>query len=53
VAPIGAEVGPDRPLALVHARGDASATEAATALLGAVHVSDEPPAERRVLLGRV
>ena len=25
VAPIGAEVGPDRPLAIVHARGDASA----------------------------
>jgi thymidine phosphorylase len=53
VAPIGAEVGPDRPLAIVHARGDASAVEAATALLSAVHVSAEPPAERRVLLGRV
>jgi thymidine phosphorylase len=53
VAPIGAEVGPDRPLALVHARGDASAVEAATALLAAVRVSDEPPAERHVLLGRV
>lgn len=53
IAPIGAEVGPDRPLAVVHARGDASATEAATALLNAVHVSDEPPAERRVILGRV
>ena len=53
IAPIGAQVGPDRPLAIVHARGDQSATEAATALLKAVHVSDEPPAERRVLLGRV
>jgi thymidine phosphorylase len=53
VAPIGAEVGPDRPLALVHARGDASAVEAATALLAAVQVSEEPPAERHVLLGRV
>jgi thymidine phosphorylase len=53
VAPIGAAVGPDRPLAIVHARGDASAVEAATALLSAVRVSDEPPAERRVLLGRV
>jgi thymidine phosphorylase len=52
VAPIGAQVGPDRPLAVVHARGDASATEAATALLKAVHVGDEPPAARRVLLGR-
>jgi thymidine phosphorylase len=53
VAPIGAEVGPDRPLAIVHARGDSSAEEAATALRAAVHVSPEPPAERRVLLGRV
>ena len=46
VAPIGAEVGPDRPLAIVHARGDASAEEAAAALLAAVRVSAEPPAER-------
>lgn len=53
VAPIGAEVGPDRPLAIVHARGDSSAAEAATALLQAVKIGDEPPAERRVLLGRV
>jgi thymidine phosphorylase len=53
VAPIGAEVGPDRPLAIVHARGDASAVEAATALLAAVHVGPEPPAERPVLLSRV
>ena len=53
IAPIGAEVGPDRPLALVHARGDASAAEAATALLKAVRTSSEPPAERPVLLGRV
>jgi thymidine phosphorylase len=53
VAPIGAEVGPDRPLAIVHSRGDASAEEAAAALRAAVRVADEPPAERRVLLGRV
>jgi thymidine phosphorylase len=53
VAPIGAQVGPDRPLAIVHARGDASAVEAATALLQAVRVGPEPPAERPVLLGRV
>lgn len=53
IAPIGAEVGPDRPLALVHARGDSSAAEAATALLKAVRTSDKPPAERPVLLGRV
>jgi thymidine phosphorylase len=53
VAPIGAEVGPDRPLALVHARGDASAEEAAQALLKAVHVGPEAPDARPVLLGRV
>jgi thymidine phosphorylase len=53
VAPIGAEVGPDRPLAIVHARGDSSADEAATALRAAVHVSPDAPAQRRVLLGRV
>jgi thymidine phosphorylase len=53
VAPIGAEVGPDRPLASVHARGDSSAEEAAAALLAAVTVSAEEPAGRPVLLGRV
>jgi thymidine phosphorylase len=53
VAPIGAQVGPDTPLAIVHARGDASADEAARALLSAVKVGAEPPAERPVLLGRV
>jgi len=53
VAAIGTEVGPDCPLAIVHARGDSSADEAATALRAAIQVSPEPPAERRVLLGRV
>ena len=53
VAPIGAQVGPDRPLAVVHARGDASAEEAATALLSAVQVSEEPPSERPVVLARI
>lgn len=51
IAAIGAEVGPDNPLACVHARGDASAAEAASALLAAVTISSEPPAERPVLLG--
>jgi thymidine phosphorylase len=53
IAPIGAQVGPDRPLAIVHARGDASAAEAATALLAAVTITAEAPAERPVLVGRV
>jgi thymidine phosphorylase len=53
IAPVGAEVGPDRPLALVHARGDASAEEAVAALRAAVRVGPEPPERRPVLLGRV
>jgi thymidine phosphorylase len=53
IAPVGAEVGPDRPLALVHARGDASAEEAVVALRGAVQVGPEAPEHRPVLLGRV
>ena len=53
IAPIGAQVGPDRPLAIVHARGDTSAREAATALLKAVRVSAEEPSTTPVLLGRV
>jgi thymidine phosphorylase len=53
VAPIGAQVGPDRPLAMVHARGDASAEEAATALLSAVQVSEAPPPQRPVVISRV
>ena len=43
----GAAVGPDRPLAVVHARGDASAEEAAAALRAAIGVGEldapEPP----------
>jgi thymidine phosphorylase len=53
VAPVGAEVGPDRPLALVHARGDASAEEAAAALLAAVTVTSEAQERRPALLGRI
>ena len=52
IAPIGAAVGPDRPLALVHARGDTSAREAATALAAAVRVGEEAPGDQPVLLGR-
>ena len=53
IAPVGAEVGPDRPMARVHARGDASAEEAVAALRAAVSVGPEPPERRPVLLGRV
>ena len=53
MAPIGAEVGPDCPLAIVHARGDVERGRGGVALRAAMQVSGEPPAERRVLLGRV
>jgi thymidine phosphorylase len=46
VAPVGADVGPDRPLAMVHARDDAGWEEAAAALRAAVRVGDEAPPER-------
>jgi thymidine phosphorylase len=53
IAPVGASVGPDRPLAVVHARGDASADEAVAALRAAVSVGEEAPEPQPVLLGRV
>ncbi len=52
VAPVGSEVGPDCPLAVVHARGDASADEAAAALRAAIAVGDAP-AQRPVVLARI
>jgi thymidine phosphorylase len=52
IAPVGASVGPDRPLAVVHARGDASAEEAVAALRAAVSVGEAAPDARPVLLGR-
>ena len=45
-APIGAAVGPDRPLCLVHAR-TAAAEEAAAAIRAAVAIADEAPAPGR------
>jgi thymidine phosphorylase len=53
VAHVGAEVGPDRPLAMVHARGDAQAEAAAAALRAAFRVGAEPPEPGPVLLGRI
>jgi thymidine phosphorylase len=53
IAPIGAYVGPDRPLAVIHARGDTSAREAATAVLRAVQIRPDEPPTAPVLLGRV
>jgi thymidine phosphorylase len=53
IAPVGAEVGPDRPLAVVHAASDAHAEEAIAALRSAVTVGGEAPAERPVVAGRI
>ena len=53
VAPIGAQVGPDRPLALVHARSAAQAEAAAAELRAAMAISDEPPALAPVVLERI
>jgi thymidine phosphorylase len=52
IAPTGAEVGPDRPLAIVHAASESAADEAIAALRAAVEVGDEPPRERPVIAGR-
>ncbi len=53
VAPVGAEVGPDRPLAVVHAASEAAADEAIAALRAAVGVGAEAPPERPVIAGRI
>jgi thymidine phosphorylase len=53
IAPVGAEVGADRPLAVIHARDASSAQEAERALLAAVHVGGDDPPTRPIVAGRV
>ncbi len=53
IAPTGAQVGPDRPLAVVHAASETAADEAIAALNAAVTVGDEAPSERPVVAGRI
>ena len=53
VAPAGAEVGPDRPLAVVHARDEAGFEAAERALRAAVRVGDGAPEERPAVAGRI
>ena len=53
IAPTGAQVGPDRPLAVVHAASEAAADEAVAALRAAVTVGDAAPPERPVIAGRI
>jgi thymidine phosphorylase len=53
VAPVGAAVGPDRPLAVVHARDEAGWDAAAAALRAAVTVGAEAPPARPAIVARV
>ena len=53
VAAIGAAVGPERPLCLVHARSATQAEVAAAEVRAAVTVGDEPPAPGPVVLERI
>jgi thymidine phosphorylase len=53
IAPVGAPVGPDRPLALVHAATEDAAEAAIAALRAAVTVGAEAPPERPVIAGRI
>lgn len=52
VVPIGSEVGPDRPLAIMHAADEASADTAGKMLADACTVSPAAPAARPVVLDR-
>jgi thymidine phosphorylase len=49
IAGIGAEIGPGRPLALIHARRESDAAAAAIALAQAFEIEDEKPAERPIV----
>ena len=49
IAPIGAELDANRPLAIVHAASDAAAQQAEERLLAAVTVADAPPDKRPVI----
>jgi thymidine phosphorylase len=53
VAPVGAEVGPERPLCLVHARTTAQAEAAAAEFRAAVTIADNPPPPAPVVLERI
>ncbi|GJD48868.1 Thymidine phosphorylase [Methylobacterium crusticola] len=53
LAALGARVGPDAPLGLVHARSEAQAERAVAAVQAAYLLGDEAVAARPVILGRV
>jgi thymidine phosphorylase len=53
VARIGERVGPDRPLAIIHARSPVAAESAHAALLAAFRIGSAPPAPAPVVLSQV
>ncbi|MBX6367390.1 MAG: thymidine phosphorylase [Rhodospirillales bacterium] len=53
VAGIGERVGPERPLALVHARSEAEAARAAARLAEAFSIADAPPSRAPLVLERL
>jgi thymidine phosphorylase len=54
IAKIGALVGGDAPLCMVHARHDEAAAEAAKTIVDAYHILEEPPRARRpCIVGRI
>jgi thymidine phosphorylase len=53
IAPVGALVGPDRPLAVIHARDASGAQEAERALRDAVRVGDDAGPPGPVVAGRI
>jgi thymidine phosphorylase len=53
LAAVGERLGPDRPLAVIHAREDAGAEQAERALRAAMRLGDEAPPERPVVAGRI
>ncbi len=53
LAPLGTQVGPDRPLAFVHAQAEAQITQAEAALRAAYAISDTPTAETPCILDRI
>jgi thymidine phosphorylase len=53
IAGVGAQLGRERPLAIVHARDEAAAEQAERALREAITVGDIVPAARPVVAGRI
>jgi len=53
VCALGAPVGAERPLALIHAATRESAERAVAALQNAIEIGDEKPAQRPIVLGRL